>query len=444
MTQASLINHYPAHLATVQERYDAALAATGYDAVLIGAGITRLQFMDDQQAPFRANPQLLQWLPLTAHPDACLLYQPGRQPLAVVVRPATYWEEPPAAPGAPWADGIELRIVAQSKAVPAALGTLPQRLAVLAPEPHLQDLAPAEHRNPRALIEHLNYQRAWKTDYEVSCQREATTQAVKGHRAAALAHAEGASEFEILLAFQQASGQAAADMPYPPIIGAGRHAATLHYQHYRQTSPSAGSLLIDAGCGCQGYASDITRTHVREEHPAFAELRDDLDQSQQQLCARVRPGVPFAELHHAAHGEIAALLVAHKLVEGTAESALERGLSRFFFPHGLGHLLGLQVHDVGGRQADPDGSDLPAPTRYPHLRLLRTLEAGFSLTIEPGLYFIESLLQELRADPAGAEVNWDRVEALLPLGGIRIEDNLLVTADGAENLTRDAFATVPH
>ncbi|MGI9330864.1 MAG: Xaa-Pro dipeptidase [Gammaproteobacteria bacterium] len=444
MTQATLISHYPAHLATVQARYDEALAANAYDGVLIGAGSARLQFMDDQQAPFRANPQLLQWLPLNAHPDACLLYQPGQAPVAVMVRPTTYWEEPPAAPGSPWADRVELRIVGEREAAIPALGALPPRLAVLAPEPHLQDLVPPEHHNPEALVEHLHYQRAWKTDYEVSCQREATTQAVRGHRAAARAHAAGESEFEILLAFQRASGQATADMPYPPIIGAGRHAATLHYQHYRQTSPSAGSLLIDAGCNAQGYASDITRTHVLAGNPAFAELRDDLDLSQQRLCARVRPQVPFAELHHAAHEEIAALLVAHDLVKGSAESVLERGLSRFFFPHGLGHLLGLQVHDVGGRQAGPDGGDLPAPARYPHLRLLRTLEPGFTLTIEPGLYFIESLLQELRDEPAGAEVNWDRVETLMPLGGIRIEDNVRVTANGAENLTRDAFASVPH
>lgn len=430
---------FAAHLDTVQARYEAALAVSGYDAVVIGAGTQSLRFMDDQHAPFRANPQLLQWLPLANHPGSSLLYQPGERPVAVMVRPESYWEEPPAAPGAPWCDHVDVRIVGRLEDVTGVLGPLPEAVALLGPDGHWDALGFSADRNPAALVQHLNYDRAWKTEFEVACMRSATAKAVAGHGAAAAAFHAGGSEFDLLLAFQQGCAQSAADLPYPPIIGVGPHGAVLHYQHYRHARDAGASLLIDAGCTTLGYASDITRTHVRAGHDAFRDLRDDLDAVQQELCGRVRPGVPFADLHHAAHEAIAGVLCRQSLLSCTPAAAIDQALTGYFFPHGLGHLLGLQVHDVGGHLADATGNALEAPAAYPRLRLLRTLDAGFVLTIEPGIYFIDSLLRELRSK-AAADVNWERVDALRPYGGIRIEDNLHVTADGHENLTRLAFA----
>ena len=109
---------------------------------------------------------------------------------------------------------------------------------------------------------------------------------------------------------------------------------------------------------------------------------------------------------------------------------------RVFFPHGLGHFLGLQVHDVGGRQSAPAGGITPPPAEYPSLRTTRTLEPGHVVTIEPGVYFIDLLLEPLRGTPAGADIDWTLVERLRPLGGVRIEDDVLVTDDGHRNLTR--------
>jgi Xaa-Pro dipeptidase len=100
----------------------------------------------------------------------------------------------------------------------------------------------------------------------------------------------------------------------------------------------------------------------------------------------------------------------------------------------------LQVHDVGGWQRSAAGGEIARPPGHPYLRLTRRLEAGFVVTMEPGLYFIDSLLAQARADSRGAHINWSRVENLRNYGGIRIEDDLGVTASGCENLTRDAFA----
>jgi Xaa-Pro dipeptidase len=111
-----------------------------------------------------------------------------------------------------------------------------------------------------------------------------------------------------------------------------------------------------------------------------------------------------------------------------------------FFPHGIGHLLGLQVHDVAGLARDASGAEIPRPDGHPFLRLTRPLEPGFVVTIEPGLYFIGLLLDQARADDRGRRIRWDAVERLRPYGGIRIEDDVVCTAGTPENLTRDAFA----
>jgi len=428
------------HLATLQERYAAALAASGYDALILGAGCEEHYFLDDQGPPFRPNPCLAQWFPAAAHPGACLAWRPGEHPVAVLLQIEDYWRLPPEPPGTPWDRHIEFRFVREPDEIESALPAWPGRVARVGPPGQWPDAAASADLNPPALLDALHYPRAVKTDWEVARIRDATRAAVAGHRAVASAFADGASEFEMLLAFQSAARQTAAELPYPAIIAGDRNAATLHYQHYRRDAAPARSLLVDAGCQSLGYASDITRGYARPAEPEFARLIAGLERLQQALCKRVAPGLPFARLHHAAHVLLGQLLEREGLVRAPAEAIVATGVTRLFFPHGLGHLLGLQVHDVGGQLASADGRRLKPPEVYPKLRLLRELAPGFVLTIEPGLYFIDSLLRELRRHELGPRVDWSRIERLRDCGGIRIEDNLLVTGDGAINLTREAFA----
>jgi Xaa-Pro dipeptidase len=133
------------------------------------------------------------------------------------------------------------------------------------------------------------------------------------------------------------------------------------------------------------------------------------------------------------------LLESFRIINVSAEEAVETGLSSVFYPHGLGHFLGLQTHDVAGL-IDNDGNEIPRPDGHPFLRLTRVLEAGNVLTIEPGLYFIEPLLRDWRDKGDASAINWDKVDQLAPYGGVRIEDNVAVTSDGCDNLTRHAFA----
>jgi len=123
-------------------------------------------------------------------------------------------------------------------------------------------------------------------------------------------------------------------------------------------------------------------------------------------------------------------------------SMMEAGITSTFFPHGLGHPIGLQVHDVAGFAADETGAMIPKPNGHPYLRMTRTLSPGMVVTIEPGIYFIPSLLAKLKKSKHAPVVNWNNVEHLTRFGGVRIEDEVHCTAGAAENLTRDAFAEI--
>jgi Xaa-Pro dipeptidase len=300
---------------------------------------------------------------------------------------------------------------------------------------------PVADANPTLLINRLHYQRAYKTEFEIDSIRQATAKAVTGHVAAREAFVASGSEFQIQSQYLNASLQTATDLPYANIVALNEHAAVLHYQHYDRSAPdSLKSFLIDAGARHLGYAADITRTYSADASDRFGELIEALDEQQQALVATIRPGIDYLELHIDMHRRLGNLLADFKLVKCSGDDAFESGITRSFLPHGLGHLLGLQTHDVAGQQRSADGGQQPPPEEYAALRLTRRCESSMVFTIEPGLYFIPMLLDALRRGPLANEILWPAVEALLPFGGIRIEDNVLVTEEGHHNLTRMAFA----
>lgn len=299
-----------------------------------------------------------------------------------------------------------------------------------------------ERVNPTPAVDILHYARARKTAYELECMRAASRRGAVGHRAAEAAFRDGASEFDIHLAYLKAVGQNEKDLPYGNIIALNEHAAVLHYQHQSSEVPrELRSFLIDAGAAVMGYASDITRTYAYR-YGEFNDLIERMIAMQRAVVEEVSAGVDYADLHLGCHEKLAALLADAGLATGSVEALIANGVTSAFLPHGLGHFLGIQVHDVGGLMADESGSVIERPPEHPFLRLTRTLEVDHVLTIEPGLYVIDMLLEELRDTPGHAMLNHNRIAALRPFGGIRIEDNVRVLEDGVENLTRDAFAAV--
>lgn len=156
------------------------------------------------------------------------------------------------------------------------------------------------------------------------------------------------------------------------------------------------------------------------------------------LIDTIKSGERYTDYHVQMHQRIAKLLRTHNLVTGISEEAMvEQGITCPFLPHGLGHPLGLQVHDTAGFMQDDKGTNLNAPSKYPYLRCTRVLQPRMVLTIEPGLYFIDSLLAPWRIGEFSKHFNWDRIDALKPYGGIRIEDNIVIHDKRVENMTRD-------
>jgi Xaa-Pro dipeptidase len=292
----------------------------------------------------------------------------------------------------------------------------------------------ASRRNPPALGAALDQLRARKSAYEIACMREANQRAAAGHRAVRDAFLAGArSELELHLLYLAATEQDDADTPYKNIIALGEHAGVLHHVHYgREPIARDTSLLVDAGATCLGYHADVTRTAVRGksgEAGLFRGLIRELDGAQRELCQRVAVGTPFEQLHDQSHELLAELLRRVGIAKAAPEELVSTGVTRAFFPHGLGHALGLQTHDVGCRLTPP-------AEHNPFLRNTSAIADGQVFTIEPGCYFIPGLLGPLRAGPAHAAVDWVVVDRLARFGGIRIEDNIAAVGGVADNLTR--------
>ena len=431
---------YAAHLDTVVRRTSRALETAGFSSLLVHSGRAPLIFADDQHYPFRVNAAFKLWAPLTDVPDCFVYFEPGRKPRMLFHHPRDYWHKPADLPDAFWTRHFELHAVSDRASARTLLPENLNRTAYIGEafeELEAWDIAAV---NPENLVSRLDFERAAKTPYELVCLREASRLGALGHESARKAFAAGASEYDIEIAFLEGCGLREQELPYNPIIALNKGAAVLHYQVLERRAPSERhSLLIDAGAQFAGYPSDITRTYSATDVD-FAKLVEEMDHVQQALCNSVRAGVDWRDVHLSSHRLIAELLHDSGIITCDADEAVETGLSSVFLPHGLGHLLGLQVHDVGGLQKSPEGGTIPRPEGHPYLRLTRVLEENFVVTMEPGLYFIDQLLDQARGDHRGAKINWARIEQFRPFGGIRIEDNLAITASGCENLTRDAFA----
>jgi Xaa-Pro dipeptidase len=431
---------FGSHLTVVEKRAAAALAAAGFDAMLVHAGTPPLLFLDDHHLPFRVQAPFKVWAPLNDAPDSFVFFAPGKKPQLLIHQPVDYWHKSPELPQAYWTDAFDIASVGDRAAVRDALPRDLSRTAFIgAPFPELLDWGPAAI-NPEHLLTQLDYARAAKTEYELACLREANVLGARGHVAAERAFRAGGSEYEIALEFMKGCGHREQELPYNPIVALNEHGAVLHYQFQERRVPARlHALLIDAGAEFAGYASDITRTHAFAD-TEFASLIKRFDQLQLKLCAQVRAGLDWRDFHQASFRAISEYLHEIGVINVSADEAIDRGLASVFYPHGIGHLLGLQVHDVGGRQRDPSGGEIERPYNHPFLRLTRKLEDGFVVTVEPGVYFIDQLLNEAKQKPIGRMIEWQRVEQLRKFGGIRIEDDVVARTSGHENLTRPAFA----
>lgn len=241
-------------------------------------------------------------------------------------------------------------------------------------------------------------------------------------------------QVEMEAAFFRAGGQTTA---YGTIVGSGPNAAVLHFEPSSRVLSDGELVLIDAGAEVEGYACDVTRVYPvgGKFRPEARDLYALLLDVQVAGIAGCRIGMEFKELHLATARRIAEGLAHLGYLRGAADELVESGAAALFFPHGLGHLVGLGVRDASGY--------LPGRQRstHPQSRFLRQdfpLGENFVTTIEPGIYFIPAMLDDPAArDTHRNRVNWAKVDSVKGMGGFRIEDNVLVTKGEPEVLTRD-------
>ena len=431
---------YGDHLDVLASRHDHALEKAGASHAVIYSGNPKLAFLDDYHHPFKANPHFVSWLPLTSLPFSYVVFTPGETPVLIYYQPKDYWHVVPGAPDGYWTRHFDIRIVHSTDDV---AGHLPDDREKCIAIGEFDDAALAfgiDRINPTTAVNILHFARGAKTEYELAVMRLAAERGAAGHLAAEAAFRDGCAEFDIHRAYCKAVSHTDPELPYGNIIALNEHGAVLHYTDLDREAPhELRSFLIDAGAQVHGYASDITRTYSNGD-ARFQALIDRMEQLELAIVDKVEAGVDYRELHVETHHMLADVLVDAELATGAPETLLESGVTSAFFPHGLGHLLGIQVHDVGGHQEDESGNIIDPPSGHPFLRLTRVLEEDMVLTIEPGLYVIDILLDNLRGTPAEGHVNWATVDWLRPFGGIRVEDDIRVMAGGRENLTRDAFA----
>lgn len=223
---------------------------------------------------------------------------------------------------------------------------------------------------------------------------------------------------------------------YTPIVAAGKNAATLHYiKNNLEIADRNQFLLVDAGCELNCYASDVTRTYPMSGkftgiHKTIYEI---VLKCQLAVLEKLGPGIEYESLHRLAYREICIGLKNAGILVGSIEEMISNHIPALFFPHGLGHFLGLDVHDVGGY---PEGVERIQEPGIRYLRMRRTLEPGMVVTIEPGVYFIDALLDPAVLDPTVNKfLNLEVLKEFRSIGGVRIEDDCVITEQGHENLT---------
>ncbi len=295
-------------------------------------------------------------------------------------------------------------------------------------------LQPSDSKHRGVIQESFNKARRIKDAAEVQLIQKAAQIAAKGYARLKDYIQPGVTERQIQIEFESEVLRAGAEkFPYDTIVGTGTNSAVLHAIPTNRLVEKGDLILIDAGVDLQDYCVDITRmfaanrTFTTQQKQIY-----DLVLSAQTTCIeKCRPGVEWSEIHRTAAYVMAAGLKDLNILKGEVDGALETTAIATFFPHGVGHMVGQRVRDVGGNPNKKTIASCGA-----NLRVDLLMEENFIMTVEPGLYFIAALID----DPKNRErfkeqINWSEVEKWRNFGGIRLEDDILFTANDAQNLT---------
>jgi Xaa-Pro aminopeptidase len=300
----------------------------------------------------------------------------------------------------------------------------------------------AKSRASLTLVKGVIAQRSIKSDEEVAEIEKALKTTAKMYDSAMRMAQPGIWEREIA---GRIDGLAVADGgggAFPTILT--KNGQILHNHGHGNRLKKGDLLVVDAGAQSpSGYAADITRTiPVGGTFTARQlEIYEIVFKAQETAIKAIRPGIKFRDIHLQTARVIAAGLKAIGLMKGDIEEAVLQGAHALFFPHGLGHMLGLDVHDMEnlGEQNVGYDNSIQRSKQFglAYLRLAKELRPGYVLTVEPGIYFIPALIDMWRKEGKFTDfIAYDKLEAYLAFGGIRIEDDVLVAKDGRKVLGR--------
>jgi len=314
---------------------------------------------------------------------------------------------------------------------------------------HLLGLSPDEVMSEASkdLIQVVADQRAYKSDEEVVEIEKAVNVSVAMHEAGMRMARPGMSEMEIAAEVERIAAASGGHVAFPVI--ATVNGQTLHNHSHGNTIEEGDLFLLDAGAEtAMGYAGDLTSTFPVS--PRFSERQrtvwEILLAAYEKATSSLAPGVPYRDVHFAACRVIFEGMKGLGVFKGDTDEALAAGAHAMVMPHGLGHMMGLDVHDmenlgevVVGYAGEPKSTQFGLKS----LRLARPLEPGFVLTVEPGIYFIPQLMDLWRSNGhCGAFIDFDELDKWRDFGGVRNEEDYLITADGSRRLGRAKPKTI--
>lgn len=406
----------------VLERRRAAAAAAwdlrGDEVVLVSAGEEiPVPGRGDRTYPFRAHSEYL-YLTDRERPRGVIAFDPGEgwiEFVDPVTRDELLWT------------GLE----GDREGVPEGTRPLAELDALVAGRsPRRLGSAPESDRDLRDALIRV---RRPKDDVEIERMLVAEAATRAGFARLAALVEPGRSERELQIELETEFMRSGGDfLAFETIVAAGDHAAVLHFSPTERRLRDGELLLCDAGAEFRGYASDVTRTYpVGSGFSAEqAVVYETVERAASEAIDRCRPGVSWADVHRTAALVIADGLIELGVLRGERESLVEGGAVARFFPHGVGHMVGLGIRDAGIASDEIR----PAPPGQPQLRADVELAARQAWTVEPGIYFVPALLD----DPGAVEgIVSDRVEELRGFGGVRLEHDVLIGEAGCEVLTAD-------
>ena len=298
-----------------------------------------------------------------------------------------------------------------------------------------------EKKSSVKLINAIIKQRSIKSNEEINEIKSALQITNLIHLKSMTATQSGKYEYEVVAEMEKIIKDHSVELAYPIIFT--KNGQILHNSIYSNKIEKDNLLLNDSGANSKlHYASDITRTFPA--NGKFSTKQKEIylivKEMQEAVLKELKPGVNFKDMHKLSAYIGIKGLKKLGLLKGSCEDAVDAGVYGLFYPHGLGHMLGLDVHDMESLGEDLVGYDKESKREaefgITFLRLGKKLETGFCITVEPGIYFIPELFNQWKQNNKHRDfINYDQFEKYLDFGGIRIEDNIFITKDKSENLS---------